>query len=660
VTGTKQVYHASVFTLDASNNHTLNYAFAGSNTGRDAVVADYRQLVTQPATTYDGTVAHYRTVLDEYVTVNTPNDAFDRYFKWALVGSDRFVIDTPHLGRGIMAGYGFSDPTGGAWASGTPGYAWYFGRDAEWTGFAFDSYGDTDAVRRQLAMLQENQDLQGKIYHALNTAGPGVKQFNAADSTPLYVILAGHYYRTSGNTAFMEESWPHLKAAMDFLYSTDTDGDGLIENTNVGHGWIELGELNEAHSTLYLSGIWARTLEQAAYIADHLGRDSLSHHYRRDARSVRKTLNTAFWNAEAEYFYQAKNRDGSFNDARTMMPAVAMHFGQLDPAKTDAVLDAFASNQFSTDWGTRIIDRNSPLFDPDSYHLGTVWPLFTGWTALAEYEYGRGRAGFRHVTNNMYVKDHWALGYVEEVLNGRTYTPDGFSPHQAWSETNILHPAITGLVGWTPNAPNGSARLAPQPPVHWDSLTARNLTVGDTKVRMTMTRTDTTTRYRLVRQEGPAVDVQLAPSFPTGTRLRSATRNGTEAELDRERARGRLASPVSVSLQDETTVTFHHTGGIGMVPVTPRPAPGDRSEGYRIVSTSLDGSTYTIEVEGRAGTSHTFQMRTFSPSIQSVAGAQLGSGGTSKTTPLRVNFGPSDDRYVGKTVTVDLSFPSDQ
>ncbi len=681
-TDKKQVYHASVFTLDSDNDHTLNYAFAGSNTGRDAVVADYRRLVTQPTATYEGTVEHYHTLLNEHVTVDTPNDTFDQYFKWALVGSDRFVIETPHLGQGIMAGYGFSDPSGSAWASGTPGYAWYFGRDAEWTGFAFDSYGDTDAVRRQLTMLQQNQDLQGKIYHALNTAGPGVQQYNAADSTPLYVILAGHYYRASGNTAFMRKSWPYLKAAMDFLYSTDTDGDGLIENTNVGHGWIELGELNQAHSTLYLSGIWARTLEQAAYIADHLGRDSLSRQYRADARSVRETLNTDFWNAEQDYFYQAKNRDGSFNDARTMMPAVAMHFGQLDPAKTDTVLNAFASNQFSTDWGMRIIDRNSPLFDPDSYHLGTVWPLFTGWGALAEYEYGRGTQGFRHITNNMYVKDHWALGYVEEVLNGRTYTPDGFSPHQAWSETNILYPAISGLVGWDPNAPEDSALLAPQPPVHWDTLTARNLSVGETTVRMTMTRTDTTTGYRLVHQGGPAVNIRLAPFFPKGMRLESATQDGSEVNFKQGREQGRLATPVSVSLQDETTVTFHHRGGVGMVPVTPNPEPGDRSQGYRVVSTALTDSTlhtfgiqgskmhllvglfyrkeYTISLEGRAETTHTFRMRLFTQSIESVEGAEVLSVSDRGVARLRVSFPPTDDRYADATVTVHLSPPSAQ
>lgn len=653
----RQVYHASVFTLDKENSYTLNYGFAGSNTGQDDVIDDYRDLVTQPSSVYERTVEHYRTVLDEHVTVDTPDDTFDRHFKWALIGSDRFVIQTPHLGQGIMAGYGFSDPSGGTWASGTPGYAWYFGRDAEWTGFAFNSYGDTEAVRRQLEMLQDNQDLQGKIYHALNTAGPGVKQFNAADSTPLYVVLAGHYYRATGNTEFMQESWPHLKAAMDFLYSTDTNGDGLIENTNVGHGWIEFGELNDAQSTLYLSGIWARALEQASYIADQLERDSLSQRYSSDARSVQETLNTSFWNSKADYFHQAKNRDGTFNDARTMMPAVAMHFGQLDPSKTSAALDAFASNQFSTDWGMRIIDRNSPLFDPDSYHLGTVWPLFTGWTALAEYEYGRGRAGFRHVTNNMYVKDHWALGYVEEVLNGRTYTPDGFSPHQAWSETNILHPTITGLIGWNPNAPVGSARLEPQPPAHWDSLKARNLTVGETAVRMRMVRTESETRYHLTRQEGPSVDIHLAPAFPTGTRLQSVTRNGSELEIESGQEQGRLASPVTVSLQDEATVTFQRSGGVGMVPVTPDPKPGDRSEGYRVVSTSLDGSAYTVKLEGRAETSHTFQIRMFGLSVESVKGGQIGSSNGAKTTPLQVNFGPSSGRYAEKTVTIQLPSP---
>jgi len=48
---------------------------------------------------------------------------------------------------------------------------------------------------------------------------------------------------------------------MDFLYATDTDGDRLIENTNVGHGWVEGGKLWGAHTTLYLAALWSQTLQ---------------------------------------------------------------------------------------------------------------------------------------------------------------------------------------------------------------------------------------------------------------------------------------------------------------------------------------------------------------------------------------------------------------
>ena len=94
-------------------------------------------------------------------------------------------------------------------------------------------------MRKQLELYQKFQDHTGKIYHELMTSG--VVHFDASDSTPLYVILAGHYARASGDVAFVRKSWPSLKRAMDFMYSTDTDGDGLIENTDVGHGWMEPG-----------------------------------------------------------------------------------------------------------------------------------------------------------------------------------------------------------------------------------------------------------------------------------------------------------------------------------------------------------------------------------------------------------------------------------
>jgi hypothetical protein len=41
-----------------------------------------------------------------------------------------------------------------------------------------------------------------------------------------------------------------------FTAATDTDGNGLVENTNVGHGWVEGGALYPAHEEIYLQGVF--------------------------------------------------------------------------------------------------------------------------------------------------------------------------------------------------------------------------------------------------------------------------------------------------------------------------------------------------------------------------------------------------------------------
>jgi len=88
---------------------------------------------------------------------------------------------------------------------------------------------------------------------------------------PLYLILAGRYLHYSGDVEFIRNNWDHIRKALDFCFSTDTDGDHLIENTLVGHGWEEGGGLFGTHSSLYLSSCWAEALEQSAFMAKAIG-----------------------------------------------------------------------------------------------------------------------------------------------------------------------------------------------------------------------------------------------------------------------------------------------------------------------------------------------------------------------------------------------------
>ena len=165
--------------------------------------------------------------------------------------------------------------------------------------------------------LQKYQDLAGKIFHEISTSG--VVHYDAADATPLYVILAAHYLRASGDIGFIRESWNHVQKAMSFLYSTDTDQDGLIENTNVGHGWVEGGKLWGAHTTLYLASLWAQALKDAAYLANHLGEFDLARKYQNNYSDVIHIINNDFWNETKQFYYYGKLSDGNYNSEPTVL-----------------------------------------------------------------------------------------------------------------------------------------------------------------------------------------------------------------------------------------------------------------------------------------------------------------------------------------------------
>lgn len=640
------------YTLDAANGFRLHFAAAGTDQGREEAEQAYRKLLGAPEAVYRDAADHNARLLGRSTMLTTPDPVFDEGYRWAVVGTDRFWATTPGLGTGLLAGYGTgtSGWHGGHKVSGRPGYAWYFGRDAQWACFAVDGYGDFGAVRAQLDLFARFQDGTGKIFHELVTSG--IAHYDAADATPLYVILAAHYLRHAGDVDAIRTLWPSLQRAMDFLYATDTDGDGYIENTNVGHGWIEGGALYGAHTTLYLAGLWVQTLRDAAYLADALGEADAADRFRRDADDRLERLERDFWNEEAQFYYYGKLRDGSFNPEQTILPAVLMHFGLLDAGRAQGVLRAYASNDFSTDWGARILSARSPLFNPRGYHYGSVWPLFTGWTALAEYAYGRSVQGFTHVMNNLRVYRHWGLGFVEEVLNGQHYEPAGVCAHQCWSETNVLHPIYAGLLGFEPDALHRRLRLSPRLPLDWDTFRADNLWVGPSRVHLAMQREAHRTTYTFTPAEGPALDVTFAPAFAAGTRITALRAGGEDRPAPALGRDGRPVDPVTFALDGIVEVHFEHTGGIGVLPHVPEPEPGDASLGYRVIDAGLDGDAYTVTVEGRAGTTGRFRVRRFGGTVERIEGAQIAETDPNGIAAIDVAFPESGDDYARQTFTV--------
>ncbi len=635
-----------------SMNDNLDIAYAATSEGYHETYNAYKQVINEPLRVFEKAYHSVRDLFKNSLIISTPDSNFNLGYCWALVGSNRFFVNTPGMGKSLVAGYSTTRQgwDGGHAISGRPGYSWYFGRDGEWSGFALLDYGDFEKVKDELEFFNKYQDLNGKIFHEATTSG--FIHYDAADATPLYIILAGKYFRHSNDTAFLRKTWPNIIKALDFCFSTDTDQDHLIENTNVGHGWVEGGMLYGSHSTIYMAGSWSAALKEAAGMADVIG-DPRKDTFEKESKNVRKIINSSFWNENKQLFAYGMNKDGSFRSEPTILPAVPLYFKMADPEKSKLQLYQFAGNAFTTNWGTRIVRDDSPYFKPTGYHYGSVWPLFTGWTSLAEYAYGNYLQGFSHAMNNLNIYKNWGLGFVEEVMNGAEYLPSGVCPHQCWSETMVLQPLIEGMLGLEIFAPQKRIILSPKLPADWDSITVSGIRLADQRLEYRYKRIQGEYNYEFQLSNGSPIDLEFNPLFPAGTLVKNVLVDGSEIPFTVNINNQYVSISVTLNLRTFHQILVQTEFGISVLPVVPDPKPGDPASGTRLLSASLNGNVYSIILEGIPGSSEEVCLYLNTWKIEKVDGASI-KGQNGKICRLSVPFGHSGKRYQIENVHVLL------
>ena len=631
-------------------HQALDLILVAGKLSPDAARLAYSEAVIYPQRIINMARIRSDVIANNFLTLVSPDTVFNQGFAWAVSATDKLFVETPGLGLSLVAGYSTTARgwDGGHKVNGRPGYAWYFGRDGAWSAFAALDYGDFEGVRNILILFQDFQDLNGKIFHELSTSG--FVHYDAADATPLYVILAGKYFRHTGDYKFIRDSWENIQKAIDYCYSTDTDGDLLIENTNVGHGWVEGGHLFGSHSSLYLTACWAEALDNAAGMAAFTGKKDLARKYRDDARIVKDKLNTLLWNENENFYYQGIMQDGSFHTALSIMPGIPLLFGQADTGRALPILEKFAADDYSSDWGVRITGKSSPHFNPGGYHSGSVWPLYTGWVALAEYRYARPLQAFTHVMNNLKVYRDWSLGYIEEVLHGSQYKPFGVCPHQAWSETMVIQPVVEGMLGFRCDVMKNKCSLQPKLPPGWNHLKVRNLRMGSRRIHMEFERTDDEYRYILTNTSDKPVRMDFSPFLLPGTFVGDVKINGVTVPWTYEDSDQGMALKIPFFLSDTDTVSIAGYGGISVLPQEYDPMPGDSSSGVRVLNSAVVDGKYRIQLEGPAGKQGKIRLILLDYKVETITGGTLENIKDGIHT-VSVLF-PEGEGYCGKEVVV--------
>ncbi len=489
-------------------------------------LADQADHLPQLALAIDDYYAHF---FDTRIIVHTPDPKFDEALRWAELSIEDSQVE--HITgqgsdrkseTGLVAGWFPS------YDSTRPGFGWYFGRDTLWSLYAIDSYGDTALSKRALEFLLHRQRADGKMMHEFSQMADDLPpnmawktfgyEYAAADATPLFLLALRDYVRTSGDTAFLADHWDQAKLAWHFERTHDSDGDGVYDNSQ-GTGWVENWQSPMPHQELYLASLDQQASEAMADLA-RLQKDSAIEASASGSAWAIAAVVESYRDPATGLYAFSKNADGSFDRSLTVYPAVALWnppqpvdlrkaSGQPCPgAPTPAVnfdtctrsgllypykmLAAWSSPLLATDWGTRALSTTVPFYDPISYHMGSVWPLFTGWNAMAQYRTNHPAAAWLTLQQNLRLTFAEDPGTVTEVLSGAFYQPMGrSSAHQLWSSAMTLAPAIRGLFGVDVDTTTNTVNIHPHLPVGWTEAQLENVRVGDTLLHIDLKRSGT-------------------------------------------------------------------------------------------------------------------------------------------------------------------------
>src|SRR3984885_6529906 len=568
--------------------------------------------------------ARYEQMKKELTAIHTPDTRLNDDFAWAEISIEQLKAkEQPSGEMGLVAGYYSSGD------SARPGFGWYFGRDTLYTVYAVNGFGDFGLTRNALEFLMRRQRDDGKIMHEYpqTAAFFDWKEFSyayaAADSTPLFLTAMLDYVRISGDVEFLRQHREIVERAWRFETTHDSDGDGIYDNSQ-GTGWVESWPAGMPHQEVYLALLDQQASAAMSKLAALLDDKATADAAETRANDLTKKIEAEYFDSASQQYAFSRNVDGSLDRTATVYPAIAWWNGGEGLAHPQASFLRWASHDFSTDWGLRDVGESEPIYDPISYHQGSVWPLFTGWEAVAEYRSGRPLAGYAHLMQNADLTTAQDLGAVTELLSGAFFQPFGRSTsHQLWSSAMVITPALRGLFGVEFVCLFCSIYLDPHLPADWDSATVDRLHVGASLCSLEYQR------------QGPNMVVKVSTASGRAVRLASAVKGAKVAS-------------------DGASITFALPPIEVSVPHG-LPLPGARTAQMKVLSESADAHSLKLELEAEADSVVELKVR------RNVTKLNLHvDGGTIEAAPagtpagvekLVVKF-PSGVGYQGQAVTL--------
>lgn len=307
--------------------------------------------------------------------------------------------------------------------AGIPWFSTPFGRDAVITSLQM-LWLQPSLARGVLRFLAEHQAREtsafrdaepGKIMHEFRKSEmaatgevPFALYYGGVDTTPLFVVLAGAYLEHTGDESLIDELWPALERAAQWVSTVcERNPRGLLDYQRTSaRGLANQGWKDSQDSVFHADGRFpsgpialvevqayaCAAFDAMATFSRRRGHAADTVRYAQRAKRLREQVEALFWMPEAGFYGIAVDGHGELCRVLASNAAHLLAFGLPEQSRGESVARVLGSTLFRTGWGVRTLAAGQPRFNPMAYHNGSIWPHDNALAARGLARYGDKRA----------------------------------------------------------------------------------------------------------------------------------------------------------------------------------------------------------------------------------------------------------------------------